>query len=334
MSQIRIIKKNLIHIHGIPKSIAIISLLKTDKYLGQYGKIVRFIIKYKINEENNKKAYSAYITYSNELEAALAILCIDSLLIEGKIIRAFFGTTKYCNHFLKENICPNIGNCIYLHQSITDKDIIIDNDDNNSFSYNEHLNLARKIIKESYLNINNIIKNKKIMDKSIFPPINFIFLNEEEKEKFFTTGNIGYIKTNNPGQNSSILNNFNESKKNLIFNNHSYNNNHKKILLGDNNYAGNSMLNLNNKEKPQCLIMKNIIEDNNNNPNSLSSMELFKIFRNSINHILNAKPFYMALKNVNLKKLELEHFIKDLSDNGVHVNELLDGCLDPISTLL
>jgi len=29
---------------------------------------------YKVNPENNKKAYSAYITYSNELEAAIAIL--------------------------------------------------------------------------------------------------------------------------------------------------------------------------------------------------------------------------------------------------------------------
>ena len=99
MSQLRIIKKNLIHIHGIPKSIAIINLLKTEKYLGQYGKIIRFIMSYKINQENNKKSYSAYITYSNELEAALAILYIDSLLIEGKIIRAFFGTTNIVTIF-------------------------------------------------------------------------------------------------------------------------------------------------------------------------------------------------------------------------------------------
>ena len=145
MSQLRIIKKNLIHIHGIPKSIAIINLLKTEPYLGQYGKIIRFIMKYKVNQENNKKFYSAYITYSNELEAALAILYIDSLLIEGKIIRAFFGTTKYCNYFLNNTKCPNLDNCTYLHQFISDNDIIIDNNDNNAFSYNEHLKLAKKL---------------------------------------------------------------------------------------------------------------------------------------------------------------------------------------------
>ena len=94
------------------------------------------------------------------------------------------------------------------------------------------------------------------------------------------------------------------------------------------------MLNLNNKEKPQCLIMKNIIEDNNNNPNSLSSTELFKIFRNSINHILNAKSYFIAMKNVDLKKLELEYFIKDLSNKDIDIYELLDGCLDPINNLL
>ena len=42
-----------------------------------------------------------YITFSNEKEAAIAILCVDSLIMEGKIIRAFYGTTKYCNYFLQ-----------------------------------------------------------------------------------------------------------------------------------------------------------------------------------------------------------------------------------------
>jgi len=334
MSQIRIIKKNLIHIQGIPKSLAVISLLKTDKYLGQYGKIIRFIMKYKINEENSRKSYSAYITYSNELEASLAILCIDSLLIEGKIIRAFFGTTKYCNHFLNHSKCPNMDDCIFLHQSITDKDIIIDNNDNNSFSYDEHLNLAKKIIVKSYLNINNIIENKKIIGKSIFPPIGFIFLNEEEKVKYLATKNIGYIKNINIMENKVILNNFNESKKNLISKADSFGNNHKKILLDTNNYAGNSSSNFIIKEKSKYSISNYLFEDKKNNPNLLSSMELYKIFQNSIEHILKAKPFYMALKNVELKKLEIEYFIKDLSNNGVDIYELLDGCLEPISDSL
>ena len=63
----------------------------------------------KINPDNNKKVYSAYITYSNEQEAALAILCVDSLLIDGKIVRAFFGTTKYFKEkiFLEKKLILN-----------------------------------------------------------------------------------------------------------------------------------------------------------------------------------------------------------------------------------
>ena len=100
LRKVRIIKTNLIHVHGFPKSLAKNDILKSPEYFGQYGTIVKLIISYKRNPDNNRKRYSAYITYSNEREAALAILCVDSLMIQGKIIRAFFGTTKYCNYFL------------------------------------------------------------------------------------------------------------------------------------------------------------------------------------------------------------------------------------------
>ena len=66
------------------------------------------MISYKINPDNKRKNYSAYITYSKEREAALAILCVDSLMIKGKIIRAFFGTTKYCSYFLNNSKRQNL----------------------------------------------------------------------------------------------------------------------------------------------------------------------------------------------------------------------------------
>ena len=334
MSQLRIIKKNLIHIHGIPKNLARINLLKTEQYLGQYGNIIRFIMSYKKNQDNTKKFYSAYVTYSNELEAALAILCIDSLLIEGKIIRAFFGTTKYCNHFLNKNICPNLDNCIYLHRLITDNDIIIDNNDNNSFSYNEHLNLAKKIVIDSNIKEKYLFQQSKKTEKNIFPPIYYIFFNEEEKEKYFSTGNIRYIRTNNTDHNNVSLNNFDASKKDLMFIGDSCDNNRKKILLEGNNYAGNSYLFFtNNNTISRNLISKNLFDDKNN-LNSLSSIQLHNIFQNSIDKILFRKPLYMTLKNVDLQKLELEDFIKDLSKNGVDIYELLNGCLDPVSKML
>ena len=66
LSKLRIIKKNIIHAHGFPKSFAKTDKLKSLEYFGQYGKIKQATIKSKINPETNNKVYSAYITYSNE----------------------------------------------------------------------------------------------------------------------------------------------------------------------------------------------------------------------------------------------------------------------------
>ena len=141
----RIIKKNLIHVHGFPKSLAKLDILKSYEYFGQYGTILNSILLKKVNSNTNKITSSVYITFSNEKEAAIAILCVDSLIIEGKIIRAFYGTTKYCNYFLNSTSCPNRNKCIFLHELITaDEDIIINND--TKFSYDHHLNLAKRIL--------------------------------------------------------------------------------------------------------------------------------------------------------------------------------------------
>jgi hypothetical protein len=90
LKKIRIIKTELIHVHGFPKSLAQTSILNSPEYFGQYGAIVNSIISEKTNPDTKKKSYSAYITYSNKIEASLAILCVDSLMYKGKLIRTFF----------------------------------------------------------------------------------------------------------------------------------------------------------------------------------------------------------------------------------------------------
>ena len=136
LQKLRIIKQNLIHVQGLPKSFVNIKKLKSERFFGQYGTIQNLILSRKINLENNKEIYSVYITYENKIEAACAISCVDSLLIYGKIIRAFFGITKYCRYFLNNQKCPNPEKCMLLHQIASNEDIIID--DKNNFSYNEH----------------------------------------------------------------------------------------------------------------------------------------------------------------------------------------------------
>ena len=194
LSKLRIIKKNLVHVHGFPKIIVKTDTLKSKEYFGLYGKITKIIMTYKINPSNSKKIYSAYITYSNDKEASYAILCVDSLLIEGKILRAFFGTTKYCNYFINNQVCPNFDKCIFLHQPINDNDIIIDN--NMIFSYNEHITLAKKIINYSDPKTKAQILKMPKPKKIIFPFLDFIYLSEKEKENYFTSGIISYFGTN------------------------------------------------------------------------------------------------------------------------------------------
>ena len=116
LKKLRIIKQNLIHIHGLPKNIVNIEILKSKEYFGQYGTIKNVILSKKINSETRKEIYSVYITYENKIEAACAILCIDSLLICGKIIRAVFGTTRFCINFLENKKCRDSQKCKYLHK--------------------------------------------------------------------------------------------------------------------------------------------------------------------------------------------------------------------------
>ena len=172
LKKLRIIKQNLIHVQGLPKSLYNKIILKSSEYFGQYGTIKSMILSKKINRENNKNVYSVYITYENALQAAIAILCVDSLLIEGKIIRAFFGTTKYCSYFLYNKECPRKSECMLLHKLVSNKEIIID--ENTNFSYNEHLNMSKKIIELYNVEIKNILR-KSNKSNNVLPSIDFIF---------------------------------------------------------------------------------------------------------------------------------------------------------------
>ena len=45
-------------------------------------------------------SYSAYITFASPRDSAVAILSIDSHIHEDRMIRASFGTSKFCQFFL------------------------------------------------------------------------------------------------------------------------------------------------------------------------------------------------------------------------------------------
>lgn len=78
--QVRILQKNTLYVIGVSPAIAKEDTLKRFEYFGQYGKILQVSLNNKdkaFQSENQGMCYSAYITYSSEREAAIAILSID-----------------------------------------------------------------------------------------------------------------------------------------------------------------------------------------------------------------------------------------------------------------
>ena len=329
LKKLRIINQNLIHIQGLPIKLLNIEILKSQEYFGQYGTIKNITLSRKKNQENFNKVYSVYITYANNKETACAILCVDSLLIHGKIIRAFFGTTKYCTYFLDNKKCRKSKKCKYLHKLVTNKNIIID--DNTNFSYNEHLNMSKKIIEQNIVEIKNNFLNKPKNSKNVLPSIDFIFLSEEQKEKYFSQDNICYIRNNDNGKIDTSI-----EKNNIMFKNICIvdKKNNLKIKF-NNNLIQNDGLNL---SQNICII--NYVETNNiNNFNYYHSVntlqchepfELYNIFKDSIRHILFSKSFYYNVRNAPLEKMEFNYFVNDLLKKGVDIKLLLGGCLDCI----
>jgi hypothetical protein len=118
LTNVRVIQRNLVYITNLPVSIAKEDLLKTSPYFGQYGKILKVVVNksraYNVGHPNGP-SYSAYITFDRQNDALVAIQCVDGFWIEGRSIRAAFGTTKYCSYFLRDMACTN-AECMYLHQ--------------------------------------------------------------------------------------------------------------------------------------------------------------------------------------------------------------------------
>ena len=180
MSQSRIITKTLVYVIGLSQNIASKETLSKYEYFGQYGKITKIVInKKKAYNQNNPygPSYSGYVTYSKPLEASLAILALDNIVVDNHLIRASFGTTKYCSFYLKNMECTN-KDCLFLHKRASESDII----------KREDLNVNKNIFYEQQLyaikiaDIYNAEIKKKLMlgknKRTIFPSTDLIYQNE------------------------------------------------------------------------------------------------------------------------------------------------------------
>ena len=196
LSKQRIIQKNLVHFQGFPDSLYNEVLLLSPEYLGQYGNIRKIVLVSKEDKASQKKVNSAYITFETNEQAAYCILCLDSIKINGQLVRAFFGTTKYCYHFLNNYQCFNKEKCMFLHHMAQPSDII---DENTKFGYNEHINLAKNIVGFGSLQSKfYVANNSNALISTVLPNIKSIYSKEDD-----TTKNIIHLRKNSNLSNNS-----------------------------------------------------------------------------------------------------------------------------------
>ncbi|XP_047169821.1 uncharacterized protein LOC124838302 isoform X1 [Vigna umbellata] len=118
LSSVRVIQRNLVYIVGLPLNLADEDLLQRREYFGQYGKVLKVSMSRTaagVIQQFPNDTCSVYITYSKEEEAIRCIQNVHGFVLEGRPLRACFGTTKYCHAWLRSVPCSN-PDCLYLHE--------------------------------------------------------------------------------------------------------------------------------------------------------------------------------------------------------------------------
>ncbi|XP_075634668.1 uncharacterized protein LOC142607129 isoform X2 [Castanea sativa] len=118
LSSVRVIQRNLVYIVGLPLNLADEDLLQHREYFGQYGKVLKVSMSRTaagVIQQFPNNTCSVYITYSKEEEAIRCIQNVHGFILDGRPLKACFGTTKYCHAWLRNVPCTN-PDCLYLHE--------------------------------------------------------------------------------------------------------------------------------------------------------------------------------------------------------------------------
>lgn len=105
-----------------------VSILRSNEYFGQYGKIARLYLRDRSiisspspgpSPDSPATSTGIYIVYIRREDAARAIAALDGIPAPqgppGHLLRASYGTTRYCDAFLRGAKCDNQG-CQSLHE--------------------------------------------------------------------------------------------------------------------------------------------------------------------------------------------------------------------------
>jgi hypothetical protein len=102
LANVRVIQRNLVYITNLALSAAKEETLRKNEYFGKFGKIIKTIVnRNNIYSGPQGPSVSAYVTYLLNRDAHSAIKATDGTIKDGRLLRASFGTTKYCSYFLR-----------------------------------------------------------------------------------------------------------------------------------------------------------------------------------------------------------------------------------------
>lgn len=119
LAGVRVKQQNLVYVIGLIPQIkdehALLQTLRGPEYFGQYGEIEKIVVS-KAKPGAANQGIGVYVTYARKEDAALCINTVDGSLNGDRVLRAQFGTTKYCSAYLRGETCNN-KNCSFLHET-------------------------------------------------------------------------------------------------------------------------------------------------------------------------------------------------------------------------
>ncbi|KAL4864613.1 hypothetical protein BDV12DRAFT_175937 [Aspergillus spectabilis] len=125
LAGVRVVQKNLVYVIGLNPTIRdesqLLQTLRGKDYFGQYGDIEKIVVSKAKPGGNPNQGIGVYVTYARKLDAATCINAVDGSANGDRVLRAQYGTTKYCSSFLRNEQCHN-RNCTFLHETGEDSD--------------------------------------------------------------------------------------------------------------------------------------------------------------------------------------------------------------------
>ncbi|CAG7939197.1 unnamed protein product [Penicillium salamii] len=125
LAGVRVVQKNLVYVIGLNPTIRdenqLLQTLRGREYFGQYGEIEKIVVSKAKPGGNPNQGIGVYVTFSRKSDAATCIGAVDGSGNGDRVLRAQYGTTKYCSSFLRNEQCNN-RNCTFLHETGEDSD--------------------------------------------------------------------------------------------------------------------------------------------------------------------------------------------------------------------